>query len=85
MEIINFVAFNADVWGTVSDWIIVIVTSSTAIYLVKTFKSQKTIEDLQQELNKYESIRITSEMQPLFSVQLTSHNNDTVEEEGEVL
>ncbi|MBB5643944.1 hypothetical protein [Pedobacter cryoconitis] len=35
MEIINFVAFNADVWGTVSDWIIVIVTSSTAIYLVK--------------------------------------------------
>ncbi|PRD56746.1 hypothetical protein [Sphingobacterium gobiense] len=37
------VPFKADVWGTVSDWAIVLITILTARYLVKTFIEQKNI------------------------------------------
>lgn len=33
--------FDPNVWGTVSDWCLVIVTALTAIYLIKTFKAQQ--------------------------------------------
>ncbi|WP_286778980.1 MULTISPECIES: hypothetical protein [Sphingobacterium] len=41
--IIVFAPFDPDKWGTVSDWVMVIVTTVTAIYLVKTFRAQQEI------------------------------------------
>lgn len=40
------VPFDSNVWGTVSDWVMIIVTSFTALYLVKTFSEQKRANDL---------------------------------------
>lgn len=38
--------FNSNVWGTASDWMMVVVTIITAIYLIKTFKQQKLATDI---------------------------------------
>ena len=35
--------FDPNVWGTFSDWCLVIVTTLTAIYLIKTFSAQQKI------------------------------------------
>ncbi|WP_185216178.1 hypothetical protein [Sphingobacterium mizutaii] len=41
--------FNSNVWGTASDWVMVFVTIITAIYLIKTFREQKTISKIEQK------------------------------------
>src|SRR5690606_29713222 len=38
--------FDSSVWGTASDWIMVIVTICTAIYLILTFRQQKKAIDI---------------------------------------
>ncbi|WP_153846287.1 hypothetical protein [Sphingobacterium paramultivorum] len=38
--------FDSNVWGTASDWCMVIVTLFTALYLVKTFREQKRANDI---------------------------------------
>lgn len=39
--------FKSEIWGTVSDWIMVIVTGFTAYYLVKSFEAQKINNSIQ--------------------------------------
>lgn len=39
--------FKAEVWGTVSDWVMVLVTTITAIAIWRTFTSQKNVQDFQ--------------------------------------
>ena len=39
--------FDAGVWGTASDWMMVMVTFFTAMYLVWTFREQKKSNDIQ--------------------------------------
>ncbi|MGM1429570.1 hypothetical protein ACS126_09945 [Sphingobacterium lactis] len=41
--------FNSNVWGTASDWIMIVVTIFTAIFLVRTFNEQKRSNDIQNE------------------------------------
>ena len=41
--------FNSNVWGTASDWIMIVVTFFTAILLVRTFEEQKRSNDIQNE------------------------------------
>ena len=43
--------FNVDIWGTVSDWIMVLVTVLTALFLILTFKQQQKL--FKNELYKY--------------------------------
>jgi hypothetical protein len=50
MNINDFGPFSANVWGTVSDWIMVSVTTLTALFLIKTFKSQKKVQLMQQSI-----------------------------------
>ncbi|MDP9076163.1 MAG: hypothetical protein M3O71_01965 [Bacteroidota bacterium] len=42
MDLFKF-PFLSDVWGTVSDWVMIAVTTITAIFLYKTLKSQKEV------------------------------------------
>lgn len=58
--------FNPDVWGTVSDWFMVIVTTITAYYLYNTFQSQKEVQETQNNLFKIENIRFRESIKPLF-------------------
>lgn len=43
------IPLQADVWGTVSDWVMIVVTAFTAYYLVKSFREQKIITQLEQK------------------------------------
>lgn len=54
----SFGPFQSDVWGTVSDWAIVVVTAITAIYIYRTFRAQLKVTTDQTELLKIEQIRI---------------------------
>lgn len=51
--------FNVEIWGTVSDWFMVWVTAITAIYLIKTFKKQ-------QRLSEIEIIKFKEHIKPKF-------------------
>lgn len=58
MDINNFGPFHFEVWGAVSDWIMVIVTTLTAIFLYYSLKSQRAVQKMQQsitviQLNEY--------------------------------
>jgi hypothetical protein len=77
MDLNNFGPLDPAIWGTVSDWFMFAVTFFTALYLVKTFKSQKKIQDLQEQLHRIESIRFTNEMQPRFSAQSSYSDIET--------
>jgi len=54
----NFGPFEADVWGTVSDWALVIVTALTAIFIYRTFRAQLNVTEDQSELLKIERIKL---------------------------
>lgn len=56
--------FSAEVWGTVSDWVMIIVTSITAYFLWKTLRSQKEVQDTQNRLLKIEQLRVREDFKP---------------------
>ncbi|MBB5438642.1 hypothetical protein HDC92_002323 [Pedobacter sp. AK017] len=49
MDINNFGPFDSKVWGTFFDCTMVVVTSFTLIYLIKTFKAQSSSLSIQQK------------------------------------
>lgn len=57
--------FNADVWGHVSDWVMVIFAATSAIFLYKTLRSQQDVQKTQNELYKIESIRFRESIKPI--------------------
>ena len=64
MKIIIFL-FDTNIWGNVSDWGMVLVTSVTAYYLYKTLRSQKEVQKTQTKLFEIESIRFRENIKPL--------------------
>ena len=56
--------FISEVWGTVSDWVMIGVTSLTAFYLYRTLKSQQEVQRTQNELYKIEKIRFNESIKP---------------------
>lgn len=61
--------FNADVWGTVSDWMIIAVTVVTAVFLYRTFASQQEIQKMQQKLTDIEDFKFRNELLPSFEIK----------------
>lgn len=41
--------FDSGVWGTASDWMMVAVTTITAVFLIKTFREQKRLTKIEQQ------------------------------------
>jgi len=60
--------FIADVWGTFSDWAMVIVTGLTLYFIVKTFRSQQHVQNLQLKMTLIENERYRFEIMPKFNV-----------------
>ncbi|HZY35465.1 MAG TPA: hypothetical protein VFE53_02385 [Mucilaginibacter sp.] len=58
--------FHADVWGTVSDWVMIVVTIATAIAIFLTLKSQKEVQNTQNRLFEIEHIRLREDYKPEF-------------------
>lgn len=59
--------FAADVWGTVSDWAMVVVTIVTAYFIWRTLNSQVAVQKAQSEMLKIEMNRRIAEIKPSFS------------------
>jgi len=80
MNINNFGPFNADVWGSVSDWAMVAVTFYTLRYLRDTLKSQKDVQSLQQENTRIEQYKHRSSLKPTFALDAVTFKDDTIEQ-----
>ena len=63
--ILTTLLFTPDIWGTVSDWTMVIVTSATAILLLMTLKPQRDVQRTQYELFRIENIRFKESIKPI--------------------
>mgnify|MGYP006924698141 CR=1 FL=1 len=71
--------FKSGVWGTFSDWLMVIVTGITAVYLIKTFDEQKAANDLSgkiymNSIRPYFTIELDAEEGQGY-IKLTAKNN----------
>lgn len=69
MDINNFGPFQSDVWGTVSDWVVIIVTLGTGIFLVLAFNEQR-------KTNQLTSKQMKRQILPKFILQ---YRNDRYE------
>ena len=66
MDIFKF-PFLSDIWGTVSDWVMIGVTSLTAFFLYKTLKSQKEVQQAQNKILQIEQLRVREDFRPVLS------------------
>ena len=60
--------FDVTIWGTVADWIMIVVTGLTAYFLWKTLQSQKDVQSDQTMLTKIEQERYAKEIRPSFTL-----------------
>jgi hypothetical protein len=66
MDLFKF-PFHADVWGTASEWVMIIVTTVTAYFLWKTLQSQKEVQETQNRFLKIEQLRVKEAFKPKLS------------------
>ena len=57
--------FPVEIWGTVSDWIMILVTAGTAYLLWRTLKSQQEVQSAQNRLLEIEQIKLIKEFKPV--------------------
>ena len=62
MDIFKF-PFLSEVWGTVSEWVMVVVTGFTAYYLYQTLQSQKEVQKAQNRLLEIEQVRLRKQFE----------------------
>ncbi|SEL23514.1 hypothetical protein [Parapedobacter koreensis] len=62
--------FDANVWGTASDWVMIFVTAITAYYLYQSLKSQREIQLMQQKVTKIEEYDYLMKIKPNFKISI---------------
>lgn len=60
-----------EIWGTVSDWFVVIITLVTAVFLYKTLRSQMEVQKDQTRLFKIEELKYLREIKPRLELQIS--------------
>jgi hypothetical protein len=73
LNVNNFGPFSSEVWGTVSDWVLIIVTFFTALFIYRTLKAQVKVSSDQHQLLNIEQRKYRKMFEPEFSVQGGSH------------
>lgn len=73
----NIFFFSAEIWGTVSDWVMIVVTGISLYFLWKTLQSQLEVQSTQTSLAEYEKYKFLLLIKPTF--------NTTVEWEDDYL
>lgn len=64
----NNLKLPAEVWGTVSDWMMILVTIVTAVLLLLTFESQRKVQEDQNLLYELEQKKYLATIKPFFTV-----------------
>lgn len=67
---------SGNTWGTVSDWVMVLVTITTAILLLKTLESQKEVQRLQQKSFLIDNENIRESKMPRFMIKFQGTHID---------
>lgn len=62
--------FNASVWGTASDYIMILVTATTAIYIYRTLKSQQETQKILSRQINLEEAKFRLQIVPKFEADL---------------
>lgn len=75
MDINNFGPFDSAVWGTVSDWTMVVVTFFTLLYLIKTFIAQNYSLGVQQQ-TLASQLSVQKDQNELTRIELERHRNE---------
>lgn len=68
------ISITPETWGTVSDWVMIGVALLTAILLYITLKSQKDVQQTQNELFRIENIRFKESIKPVLKYTGYSEN-----------
>lgn len=66
-ELLDFTPLDPDVYGSFSDWAMVVVTAVTAYFIWKTLNSQMALQKDQSEIVKIETSRRIAEITPDFN------------------
>jgi len=69
LEMFHF-PYSASIWGSIADWIMIIVTALTAWFLWKTFQSQIMIQQMQQKQLDIEYYKHKKDIMPRFDFQV---------------
>lgn len=85
MNVNDFGPFDPNIWGHVSEWLMVIVTSLTAFYLYKTLKSQLEVQQIQNELLKLESLKLKESVKPLLKYSGSTDKFKSTDENQKIL
>ncbi len=59
--------FNVEIFGTVADWTMILVTAITAYFLYETLKSQKDVQKDQEKINKLQTLEIRQKFKPIIN------------------
>ncbi|WP_197086415.1 hypothetical protein [Sphingobacterium sp. IITKGP-BTPF85] len=65
-----------EIWGTVSDWFIVIITLVTAVFLYKTLRSQMEVQNSQSIITKIELKKYLSSIKPEITFGIEKLNDE---------
>lgn len=70
MNINDFGPFEAETWGSISDWFMVCVTAVTGFLIWRTLKSQLKMQLLQQTITEIERHRFRESIKPKFKLSI---------------
>lgn len=65
----DYLKFDPDTYGTVSDWVIVFATIVTAVFVYKTLASQQKVQEDQEKINKLTAYDIRSKYKAEFELE----------------
>lgn len=69
--------FYAEVWGTVSDWVMIAVTAGTAVFLFLTLRSQIKVQKAQQKIMRIEYNKFLDYIKPELTIKINIFNRFT--------
>lgn len=70
MDINHFGPFSPEVWGSVSDWAYIVVTTTTLYFIYRTFRSQLEVQRMQLKITNIENERYRVESLPVFEAEM---------------
>jgi hypothetical protein len=77
----DFGPLQAEVWGTVSDSAMILVTIVTAYYLYQTLQSQKIVQEAQSRITIIGNERYRNEHLPVFKLECTHSPFEKIDNE----
>lgn len=70
----NNLKLSAEVWGTISDWMIIFITIVTAVLLLLTLESQRKVQDDQRLMFQLEQKKHLNSLKPSFEFSVEYNN-----------